>query len=169
MRPKTLSSQSAKLLAYFFNKEQSFFTLSEAQTALSESKPGAVRELTSDMVKRGLLLRLKNGLYHIIPYEKQPDFYLPNWHLVASQLVKNRHYYIGYYSALEIHGLITQPSLIEQIVVDKQIEPSLKNLSKVKFQFISHKEKHFFCAKNQWIDNFNQVKCSDLEKTIIDR
>jgi predicted transcriptional regulator of viral defense system len=63
MKPKTISSQSAKLLAYFINKEQSFFTIQEAQTALSETKPGTVRELTSDMVKRGLLLRLKNLTY----------------------------------------------------------------------------------------------------------
>ncbi len=159
MKPKTISSQSAKLLAYFINKEQSFFTLSEAQTALSaEIKSGAIRELTSSMVKRGLLLRLKNGLYHIIPYEKEPDLYFPNWHLVASQLVKNRHYYIGYYSALEIHGLITQPSLVEQIVVDKQIKPSIKNIFDVNFQFIYHNDKHFFGTKSQWIDNFNKVK-----------
>jgi len=168
MKPKTLSSQSAKLLAYFLNKEQSFFTLSEAQMVLFETKPGTVRELISDMAKRGLLLRIKEGLYHIIPYEKNPEVYFPNWHIIASQLVKNRNYYIGYYSALEIHGLITQPSLIEQIVVDKQVKPSLKTINDVKFQFIYHKDKHFFGYKNQWIDNFNKVKCSDLEKTIID-
>lgn len=168
MKYKTISSQSAKLLAYFNDKEQTFFSLSEAQTVFSETKPGTLRELISGMVKRGLLLRIKEGSYHIIPYEKNHNCYFPNWHLVASQLVKNRDYYIGYYSALEIHGLITQPSLIEQIVVDKQIKPSLRTIFDVKFQFIYHKDKHFFGYKNQWIDDFNKVKCSDLEKTIID-
>ncbi len=168
MKYKTISSQSAKLLAYFNEKEQSFFSLSDAQAVFSESKSGTLRELISGMVKRGLLLRIKEGLYHIVPYEKNHHCYFPNWHLVANQLVKNRQYYIGYYSALEIHGLITQPSLIEQIVVDKQIKPTLKTINEVKFQFIYHKDKHFFGYKNQWIDDFNKVKCSDLEKTIID-
>ncbi len=36
------------------------------------------------------------------------------------------------------------------------------------FQFIYHNEKHFFGTKKIWIDNFNKVVCSDLEKTIID-
>ena len=38
----------------------------------------------------------------------------------------------------------------------------------VPFQFIYHNEKHFFGTKKIWIDNFNKVICSDLEKTFID-
>jgi hypothetical protein len=38
MKYKTISSQSAKLLAYFNDKEQTFFSLSEAQTVFSETK-----------------------------------------------------------------------------------------------------------------------------------
>lgn len=73
-------------------------------------------------------------------------------------IVKGVHYYIGYYSALQLHQLITQPSLKEQVVVAKQLT----------FQFIYHNPTHFFGYKNMWVDNFNKVPCSDLEKTIID-
>lgn len=85
MKYKNISSQSAKLLAYFNEKEQTFFSLSDAQTVFSETKqpPGTVRELMSGMIKRGLLLRIKEGLYHIIPYEKNHNCYFPNWHLVC--------------------------------------------------------------------------------------
>jgi len=38
----------------------------------------------------------------------------------------------------------------------------------VTFQFIYHNEKHFFGTKKVWIDSFNKVVCSDLEKTFID-
>ncbi|MDA3939449.1 MAG: transcriptional regulator, partial [Spirochaetia bacterium] len=31
-----------------------------------------------------------------------------------------------------------------------------------------HNSKHYFGTKKIWIDNFNKVICSDLEKTIID-
>ena len=62
------------------------------------------------MVNRGLLLRIKAGLYHIIPYDKGPETYQPDWHITASNIVDNGDYYIGYYSALSIHSLITQPA-----------------------------------------------------------
>ncbi len=120
------------------------------------------------MVKRGLLMRLKRGLYYIIPYEKEPETFMPDWHIIAEHLVKNTNHYIGYYSALQIHNLITQPSLKEQIVVSKQIRPSTIGVKNVTFQFIYHNENHFFGFKKIWIDSFNKVYCSDLEKTFID-
>jgi hypothetical protein len=52
MKYKTLSSQSAQLLAYFNEKEQTFFSLSEAQTVFSDAKSGTLRELISERVKR---------------------------------------------------------------------------------------------------------------------
>jgi predicted transcriptional regulator of viral defense system len=58
--------------------------------------------------------------------------------------------------------------LKEQIVVSKQIRPSEIKIKEVTFQFIYHNDKHFFGAKKMWIDSFNKVLCSDLEKTFID-
>ena len=144
------------------------FNYSEAENALQQSSKSALKELLSDMVKRGLLMRLKKGLYYIIPYEKEAETYMPDWHLIAGHLAKGTDYYIGYYSAFQIHNLITQPSLKEQIVVAKQIRPSTLKIKDVKFQFIYHNMKHFFGSKKIWIDSFNKVICSDLEKTFVD-
>jgi len=49
---------------------------------------------------------------------------MPDWHLLSQYLVGDAEYYIGYFSALQIHSLTTQPHLKEQIVVNKQIKPS---------------------------------------------
>ncbi|MFN8714136.1 MAG: transcriptional regulator [Bacteroidota bacterium] len=165
---KYISTQSSKLLAYFNGQNKACFDYPEAFKALSDSKEGALRELLSDMTKRGLLMRLKDGVYCIIPYEANAETFMPDWHLIAGELVNDAQHYIGYYSALQIHNLITQPSLKEQIVVSKQIKPSEIKIKDVPFQFIYHNEKHFFGAKKIWIDSFNKVLCSDLEKTIID-
>ncbi|MBU3714158.1 MAG: transcriptional regulator, partial [Ferruginibacter sp.] len=132
------------------------------------SKASAVRELLSDMTKRGLLMRVKEGVYYIIPYEQNAKTFMPDWHLIAEHLVNDAQYYIGYYSALQVHNLISQPSLKEQIVVSKQVRPSEIKIKEVPFQFIYHNEKHFFGSKKIWIDSFNKVQCSDLEKTFID-
>jgi predicted transcriptional regulator of viral defense system len=168
MKNKYISKQSNELLSYFNERNKSCFDYAEAFKALSDSKESAVRELLSDMTRRGLLMRLKEGVYFIIPYEQNSETFMPDWHLVAEYIVNDAEHYIGYYSALQVHNLITQPSLKEQIVVSKQLRPSIIKIKNVSFQFIFHNENHFFGSKKIWIDNFNKVLCSDLEKTIID-
>jgi len=113
-------------------------------------------------------MRLKEGIYYIIPYEQNSELFMPDWHIIAEHLVKDTDHYIGYYSALQIHNLITQPSLKEQIVVSRQIRPSTIKIKNVPFQFIYHNDSHFFGSKKIWIDSYHQVHCSDLEKTMID-
>ena len=113
-------------------------------------------------------MRLKVGVYYLIPYDQDAVTFMPDWHLVAGYLTGDSGHYIGYYSALQIHGLITQPSLKEQIVVSRQIRPSSITIRNVTFQYIYHNEDHFFGTRKMWIDNFTQVQCSDLEKTLID-
>ena len=168
MKHKYISAKSNELLSYFNEEGKLCFGYSEVFKALPNSKESAVRVLLSDMTQRGLLMRVKDGIYYIIPYEQNAETFMPDWHLIAEHIVKDAQYYIGYYSALQIHNLITQPSLKEQIVVSKQMKPSAIKIKNISFQFICHNEKHFFGAKKIWIDSFNKVLCSDLEKTIID-
>ena len=168
MKHKYISTQSNELLSYFNDKDKVCFDSKTALKAFPQAKESTVRELLSDMTKRGLLMRIKDGIYYIIPYEESPETFMPDWHIIAKYLVKEAKHYIGYYSALQIHNLITQPSLKEQIVVNKQIRPSEIKIKEVTFQFIYHNENHFFGEKKIWIDDFNKVSCSDIEKTIID-
>lgn len=168
MRNKYISKQSNEILTFFNEHDSHCFDYELAKMALPKSNDSALRELLSDMTRRGLLMRVKRGLYYIIPYEQDAETFMPDWHLLAEYLVQDAKYYIGYYSALQVHNLITQPSLKEQIVVSRQVRPSTIKVKEVPFQFIYHNEKHFFGTKKMWIDNFNQVVCSDLEKTIID-
>ena len=120
------------------------------------------------MVKSNMLIRLNRGSYYIVPLEQNSPKFIPNWHLVAKCLMQNKNYYIGYYSALQIHKLITQPSLTEIVVTDVQIKPSNIEIQGIRYQFVYHKKDRFFGVKNTWIDDYNKVKCSDLEKTLVD-
>ena len=165
---KTLLTQGATLIRHFSNSGQPAFTLQEAAEILKESTWDATKKLLRGMVKRGLLLRLKEGVYWIIPYDQDPTVYFPNTHLVAKYLVGDADYYLGYYTAMELHSLITQPSFREQIVVNKQIKPSSIKIREHKFQFIYHNRNHYFGAVALWVDSFSKANCSDLEKTFID-
>ena len=118
MNSKYISMKSNKLLSYFNGQNKACFDYTEAINALPNSKESTLRELLSDMTRRGLLMRLKEGVYYIIPYEANAETFMPDWHLIAEHLVNDAKHYIGYYSALQIHNLITQPSLKEQIVAE---------------------------------------------------
>jgi len=165
---KYISVQSHDLLNHFIRLGKDCFDYTKALLALPDSNRNAVKALLSDMVRRGLLLRLNRGLYYVIPYEKDAESFMPDWPLVAGHLVRGARHYIGYYSALQIHNLVVQPSLKEQIVVSHQVRPSTLTIKGVDFQFIYHNENHFFGFEETWVDSFHQVFCSDLEKTLID-
>lgn len=164
---KNISYRSSQVLKTLNDKNQSFFTTSDVENILGGGKNPNIRKLMSDMTKRGLIMRLRDGLYSVVPYEMN-DNYFPNWHLVADRLAFPEKYYIGFYSALEIHGLITQPSLTEYVVSDKQFSPKKQLIKNVKFEFVKYNDIHFFGFEKKWINQFDKVFCSDLEKTIID-
>jgi len=168
MKYKNISSQSNALLQHFITGNKSCFDVTEAKKVLPSHSENAIWELLSDMTKRGLLMRVKKGQYYIIPFEQDPRIFMPDWHLLAECLVKGASYYIAYYSALQLHNLITQPALNELIVVNSQVKPSTVKIKDTNFQFIFHNQKHFFGAKKIWIDSYHKVMCSDLEKTFVD-
>jgi len=168
IKNKNISFQANALLDKLIEGKKVCFDIDTAYEILSNSSQDAVKKLLSDMAKRGLLMRIKEGLYYVIPFEQDPKTFMPDWHLLSQYLVGDAEYYIGYFSALQIHSLTTQPNLREQIVVNKQVKPSTLFVKEIPFQFVYHNEKHFFGNKRTWIDSFNRVQCSDLEKTIID-
>jgi predicted transcriptional regulator of viral defense system len=144
---KNISFRSNTLLQHFLSVDKLCFSYDEAYKVLNDSSDSAVKELLRDIIRRGLLMRVKKGIYYIIPFEQDADKFMPDWHLLVSCLVSDVKYYIGYYSALQIHGLITQPSLHKMVVVNKQIRPSTMVVKNTTYQFIYHNEKHFFGVK----------------------
>ncbi len=168
IKHKNISTQANLLLSKLRNSDTKCFHLMDAYKLLPDNSSVAIRKLLSDMTSRGLFMRLKQGLYYVVPFEEDAAIYMPEWHGIAGCLATGTDYYIGYYSAMQIHQLITQPSLKEQIVVSKQMTPSEIQIKKVSFQFIYHNASHFFGWTNKWVDSYQKVKCSDLEKTIID-
>lgn len=165
---KLISYRSSELLTGLSKAGKDFFNLREAESILSQKKKSSVAKLLHDMVKRGLIMRIKDGVYHRIPYEQNAETYFPNWHLTAEALAQPKEHYIGFYSALAIHGLITQPSMVEQIVTQEQMHPHSKQIKNVRFEFITLGKNRFFGYSKTWTDDFHKVNCSDPEKTFID-
>ena len=164
---KTVSPAESAFLGYLAEEGKAWFSIEDAYGAFPDKSEGAVRFMLMRMLEKGLLIKVSKKAYWVVPFDQNADDYLPDWHLLAEPLAGGSRYYIGYYSALQIHGLITQPSLKEQVVREKHKTETVV-LKGVEFQFIFHNEKHFFGVKKVWIDSYNKVPCSDLEKTMID-
>ena len=168
IKDKRATFQVAFLLDKLHSNSTKCFTTQEAYNLLPATSKDSIKRMLGKMVTRGLLMRIKDGLYYIIPFEQDAKTFMPDWNLLSQYLVGDANYYIGYFSALQLHSLTTQPNLKEQIVVSKQIKPSTLKVKGIPFQFIYHNKEHFFGGKKTWIDSFNKVQCSDLEKTFID-
>lgn len=166
---KTIGKSAALLLQELYKENLEFFHIENAVQILDKQDEATVRRLLSDMVRKGLLMRLRDGLYHIIPYDRDPTTYFPNWHVAAHHLAGDTAYYIGYYSALALHDLTVQPALREQIVVNRPFRPTTQKIQSIPFQFITHNEQHFFGISKKWVQQETfRINYSDLEKTLID-
>lgn len=166
---KVINKTAAILLQGLYREGLEFFDIKAAAHILDDRNETSVRRLLSDMVKHGLVMRLREGLYTIIPYNCEPESYFPNWHVVAHYLVGDTPYYIGYYSALALHDLTVQPTFWEQIVVAKPVRPTTQIIQGFPFKFITHAGHHFFGLSKHWVEQGTfRIQCSDLEKTLID-
>ena len=70
---KYISYRSAELLNALNARKMNFFSIKDAKDILKGSKDIAVRRLLIYMAEKGLLLRIKDGLYNVIPYEKNSE------------------------------------------------------------------------------------------------
>jgi len=162
------SKLSWDIIKRFSGIDQDCFSYQDVLNEYPNTHKVQLSKILSGMVKQGMLIKLNRNLYHIVPANMAADTYIPDWHLVAKYLMKGKDYYIGYYSAMQIHGLITQPGLKEIIVANLQIKPSVKKVRGIEFQFVYHTINRFFGYENTWINQQEKVMVSDLEKTIVD-
>jgi len=154
-------------LQYLNDQELEVFALNQLDNYF-DGLSKADYEFIENLARTGILTRLMRGLYAVNPRIDRGLKFMPNWHKVAAAMAYPRDYYIGYYSALQIHELITQPAVREYLIMTEQVSPKVRNILDVSFEMVCLKEDRFFGYKKTWINNHEKVYCSDLEKTIID-
>lgn len=161
---KTLGAVSSYLITELKKRNKNIFRSKDAQSILNKT-PQATADLLSELVKRGIISRLKPGLFLIIPLEADKD-YLENRYIVGRELIRPHNYYISHYSAMAIHGLTTQP--IIKVFITSTARKQKRLISGVEFIFLYARPYNFFGIEDKWITKQEKVKVSNLEKTIID-
>jgi predicted transcriptional regulator of viral defense system len=118
-------------------------------------------------VYRGVAARLKPGLYVLVPFELGRERqYAGNPLVVAREIMHGEDYYLSHATAMEIHGLTTQPQLV--VIVSTPAPRRSVTALGVEFRFVRCQRRHLFGLTEHWVTKQEKVRVSDLERTIID-
>jgi len=165
---KTLGAVSANLISSLYKLNKTIFKLQDIE-AITGLKENAASDLAGKLIKRNIISRLKQGKYIIIPQEIGKDSkYIGNWYVAAREIVNSPDYYISYYSAMDMHNMVTHPLTKVFVNTPKQEYKKQKIAGGVIFEFIYISSKNLWGIKNFWVTKSEQVKVSDIERTIID-
>jgi predicted transcriptional regulator of viral defense system len=165
-RQGTIGRQMAHLLSTLYDRSQSSFTLADAG-AITGLSPNSTSTLLHKAVKRGLVSRLKPGVFTIVPPELGSSAeYAGNPYLTAIKLAITAPCFISHASAMEIHRMVTQPQLVVFASSSKRIRS--RKLHGTEFRFVFIKPDQYFGTVKYWVTKQESVQVSDLERTVID-
>lgn len=163
---KTIGPRAAKLIMTLYEQNKTIFGLKNVQQILQLRKAPAC-SFVRKLVNRKVVTRLKPGLFILVPFELgKEQVYVGNPLIVAREIMGEEDYYISHGAAMEAHGMVTQPQLVVFITTTKLRRPL--DIMGISFKFIHTEKKFLFGLSDHWATKQENVKISDLERTVID-
>jgi predicted transcriptional regulator of viral defense system len=163
---KTLGPVAASLVTTLYERNRVLFGIGEVKaiTGLSEA---SARSFVRSLVDRGVVTRLKPGLFILVPFElgKETEYMGHPW-LVAKALAGGDDYYLSHGTAMEAHQMITQPQLV--VYVSSPKPKRTRSIMGTEFRFVRSRKKQIFGIEEQWATKQEKVRVSDIDRTIID-
>jgi predicted transcriptional regulator of viral defense system len=156
----------ASLLSALYDRAQTTFTLADA-VEITGLRPALASSLLHKAGKRGLVSRVKRGVFVLVPPELgSATEYSGNPYLVARRLAGDAPSFISHASAMEIHRMVTQPQFVVFTSSTKRIPSRI--LGGTEFRFVLIKPNHLFGTTKHWVTKQESVDISDLERTVVD-
>jgi predicted transcriptional regulator of viral defense system len=163
---KTLGPRAAQLFTELNARRRSTFTLIDVK-AITGLSAASARNLARHAQQRGLITRLKPGLYNLVPFELGWETeHVDSPYLIAKELVGDAPYFLSHGTAMELHRMVTQPIFTVYVSCTHRIRP--QTVGGYDFRFIHITEMRAFGLTKHWIDKEHFVMISDIERTIID-
>lgn len=163
---KTLGPLAALLVTTLHERSQFLFgnRVVRKITGLTDA---SARSFVRSLVERGLVTRLKPGLFILVPFElgKETEYMGHPW-LVAKALAGEKDYYLSHGTAMEVHQMVTQPQLVVYVTAIKSLRS--RTIMGTEFHLIRGQKKHLFGIEKHWVTKQEKVRVSDLDRTIID-
>lgn len=163
---KTLGPRAAQLVAVLHERGRRVFNLDDVADITGLEKSSA-RSFVRKLVERGVVTRLRPGLYILVPFELgRAREYIGNPYIVARELLGGRTGYLSHASAMDIHGMVTQPQLV--VYVTSPAPMRSRTILGTEFRFVRCKPSDVFGTTQHWVDKQEKVEVSDIERTVVD-
>ena len=161
---KTVGPVSATFITRLQQRGKTIFSVAEAMRIYGKNRY-ATGDFLSDLVKRGILARIKTGVYLLLQTGNE-DTQLRNWPVIARELAGKDPYFVSHYSAMRIHGMTTHP--LNNVFLTTLKQKNKKTVSGISYNFINSKREHFWGDTSYWATKQEQVRVSDPERTLLD-
>ena len=164
--PKTLGPLAASLVTTLHERNKVLFGIREVK-AITGLSDASARSFVRSLVDRGVVARLKPGLFILVPFElgKETEYMGHPW-LVAKALAGGDNYYLSHGTAMEAHQMLTQPQLV--VYVSTPSPKRTRSIMGTEFRFIRCAKKQLFGIEEYWATKQAKVRVSDIDRTIID-
>ena len=163
---KTLGPRAAQLITELNELRRSTFNLADV-SSITGLSAAACRNLVHKAQQRGLITRLKPGLYNLVPFELgRATEHIDNPYLIASELAGAAPKFLSHGTAFELHRMVTQPNFTIYVSCTRRLRPQI--VGGYEFRFVHITEEQAFGVTKHWIDKERYVMISDMERTIID-
>lgn len=163
---KTLGRQTSSLFVELNERGKTTFNLRDVED-ITGLRGSSARTLILKAERRGLVTRLRAGLYTLIPFELgRATEYVGDPHVIAKELCAGHRYFLSHASAMELHRMVTQPQLT--IYVSTSLRKPTLHIHGYEYRFVAVKPEQIFGLTEIWITKQQAIKVSDKERTIID-
>ena len=158
----SLSKRGSLLLSALARGNRNIFRIDEAKKILKEDP----KKVLSYLIQKKWILHLKRGLYAIVPLDigiKGSEDFIVHDFVIASHLAKP--YFIGFWSALNYHGLSDQIPKSVFIATDKAKKSFF--ILNTEFVFVQISKNRFTGIEKIEVEN-QKVNISNINKTVAD-
>lgn len=163
---KTLGPRAAQLFTDLHERRRTTFTLADV-ASITGLPAASARSLVHKAQQRGLVTRLKPGLYNLVPFELgRATEHVDSPYLIARELAGTAHYFLSHGTAMELHRMVTQPAFTIYVSCTRRVRP--QTVAGYDFRFVHITAAQEFGLAKHWIDKERFVMISDMERTIID-
>jgi predicted transcriptional regulator of viral defense system len=163
---KTLGPVSASLLLRLSAEGKTIFSIDDAQ-AITDKSYQAAGAILSQLTQKGWLVRLTPGTYLIVPLEAGlENIPMADRYVIAREVLDPLPHYISHYSAMSLHQMTTQPVNTVYVTVPRQ--RTSRTIAGVDYRFVYANERFFWGWEPVWVTDQEQVRVSNLEKTLLD-